>query len=130
MGATVVLQDVTRLRRFDELRTTWSPPWRTSSARRSRRCAWRSISVPSSRWGRSREAGGPAVAAREDCERLQGIVDDLLDLSRIQAGRMELHPREISTELMLEQRAPGHPRSGPSSATCQWIWRSTRAPRW
>ena len=26
-------------------RTTWSPPWRTSSARRSRRCAWRSTSA-------------------------------------------------------------------------------------
>jgi two-component system, NtrC family, sensor histidine kinase KinB len=30
------------------------------------------------------------AAAREDCERLQGIVDDLLDLSRIQSGRMAL----------------------------------------
>jgi signal transduction histidine kinase len=42
-------------------------------------------------------------AAREECERLQGIVDDLLDLARIRSGRLELHPREISTELMLQQ---------------------------
>src|SRR5262249_16236882 len=30
-------------------------------------------------------------AAREDCARLQAIVDELLDLSRIQAGRGERH---------------------------------------
>ena len=43
----------------------------------------------------SEEAVGPLTpkqadllfAAREDCERLQAIVDELLDLSRIQAGR-------------------------------------------
>jgi two-component system, NtrC family, sensor histidine kinase KinB len=37
------------------------------------------------------------AAARQDCERLQGIVDDLLDLSRIQSGRMDLqlHPLEV-----------------------------------
>jgi len=29
-------------------------------------------------------------AARDDCERLQGIVEDLLDLSRIQAGKVEV----------------------------------------
>ena len=28
--------------------------------------------------------------ARDDCERLQGIVEELLDLSRIQAGKIEL----------------------------------------
>jgi signal transduction histidine kinase len=30
------------------------------------------------------------LAARQDCERLQSIVDDLLDLSRIQSGRLVL----------------------------------------
>ncbi|HSD20328.1 MAG TPA: HAMP domain-containing sensor histidine kinase, partial [Anaeromyxobacter sp.] len=34
-------------------------------------------------------------AAREDCERLQGIVDDLLDLSRIQSGRIALKIERI-----------------------------------
>jgi signal transduction histidine kinase len=29
-------------------------------------------------------------AAREDCERLQGIIEDLLDLARLQAGRFEM----------------------------------------
>ena len=31
-------------------------------------------------------------AAREDCDRLQGMVDDFLDLSRIESGRVELYP--------------------------------------
>jgi signal transduction histidine kinase len=31
-------------------------------------------------------------AAREDCDRLQAMVDDLLDLSRIESGRVELFP--------------------------------------
>jgi signal transduction histidine kinase len=31
-------------------------------------------------------------AAREDCDRLQSMVDDLLDLSRIESGRVELFP--------------------------------------
>ena len=41
-------------------------------------------------------------AAREDCERLQGIVDDLLDLSRIQAGQLQLDLREVRTEELVE----------------------------
>ena len=41
-------------------------------------------------------------AAREDCERLQGIVDDLLDLSRIQAGRIEVHARSVQARALLE----------------------------
>jgi signal transduction histidine kinase len=31
-------------------------------------------------------------AAREDCVRLQGIIDDLLDLARLQSGRLQLLP--------------------------------------
>jgi signal transduction histidine kinase len=34
-------------------------------------------------------------AAREDCERLQLIVDDLLNLSRIQSGALELHAQPV-----------------------------------
>jgi len=93
-GVTVVLQDVTRLVRFDELKNdlvaTVAHEFRTplTSLRMAiHLCA--------------EEAAGPLTAqqadlmaaARQDCERLQGIVDDILDLSRIQAGRIELHAR-------------------------------------
>ena len=49
-----------------------------------------------------RQAGRPALAAREDCERLQAIVDDLLDLSRIQAGRIELRRGPVAVEPLVE----------------------------
>jgi two-component system, NtrC family, sensor histidine kinase KinB len=41
-------------------------------------------------------------AGREDCERLQGIVDELLDLSRIQAGRMELVRRAVPVASLVQ----------------------------
>jgi len=41
-------------------------------------------------------------AAREDCERLQDIVDDLLDLARIQAGKVEVQPAAISAKSLVE----------------------------
>jgi signal transduction histidine kinase len=57
------------------------------------------------------EAAGPLTAqqadlmaaARQDCERLQGIVDDILDLSRIQAGRIELHARPVDPVALAQQ---------------------------
>jgi PAS domain S-box-containing protein len=104
LGVTVVLQDITRLRRFDELKddlvATVAHEFRTPLT--SLRMAIHLL---------AEQTVGPlnekqldlVSAAREECERLQGIVDDLLDLARIRSGRLELHPREISTELMLEQ---------------------------
>ena len=104
-GVTVVLQDVTRLVRFDELKNdlvaTVAHEFRTplTSLRMAvHMCA--------------EEAAGPLTAqqadlmaaARQDCERLQGIVDDILDLSRIQAGRIELHARPVDP-VALAQRA-------------------------
>src|SRR5512137_1098187 len=95
-GVTVVLQDVTRLVRFDELKNdlvaTVAHEFRTpltSLHMAIHMCA--------------EEAAGPLTsqqadlmaAARQDCERLQGIVDDILDLSRIQAGRIEIHLRKV-----------------------------------
>ncbi len=104
LGATVVLQDVTRIRRFDELKddlvATVAHEFRTPLT--SLRMAIHLL---------AEQTVGPlddrqldlVQAAREECERLQGIVDDLLDLARIRSGRLELHPREVSTELLLEQ---------------------------
>ncbi|MCK6529363.1 ATP-binding protein [Myxococcota bacterium] len=96
LAATVILLDVTRLRRFDELRndlvSTVAHEFRTPLT--SLRLAIH-LCVE--------EAAGPLhgrqadllSAAREDCERLQSIVDDLLDLARMQAGRVELRARAL-----------------------------------
>ena len=69
----------------------WSPPSLTSFGRRSPHCAWRSTLC-------TEQVAGPLTdkqaellyAAREDCDRLQAMVDDILDLSRIESGKIEL----------------------------------------
>ena len=93
-GAAIVLQDITRLFRFDELKNdlvaTVAHEFRTPLT--SLRMALHLC---------TEEAVGPLTpkqadllfAAREDCERLQVIVDELLNLSRIESGTIELHRR-------------------------------------
>jgi len=108
-GLTIVMQDVTRLRRFDELKNdlvaTVAHEFRTPLT--SLRMAIHLC---------IEEAVGPLTpkqadllyAAREDCERLQGIVDDLLDLSRIQAGRIEVHARPVQSRALIEAAVDQH----------------------
>ncbi|HKQ68214.1 MAG TPA: ATP-binding protein [Polyangiaceae bacterium] len=91
-GTTIVLQDVTRLMRFDELRSnvvaTVAHEFRTPLT--SIQMAIHLVSEGSV---------GPLLpkqedllfGAREDCERLQNIVDELLDASRMRGGELELH---------------------------------------
>ena len=98
LGVTVVLQDITRLRRFDELKddlvATVAHEFRTPLT--SLRMAIHLL---------AEQTVGPlderqldlVTAAREECERLQSIVDDLLDLARIRSGQLELHPRSLSS---------------------------------
>jgi signal transduction histidine kinase len=115
-GVTIVLQDVTRLVRFDELKNdlvaTVAHEFRTplTSLRMAvHMCA--------------EEAAGPLTpqqsdlmaSARQDCERLQGIVDDILDLSRIQGGRIEVHARAVDGRALVEhavREAEGNARAG------------------
>lgn len=109
VGVTVVLQDVSRLLRFDELKNnlvaTVAHEFRTplTSLRMViHLCA--------------EEAVGPLTekqadllhAAREDCERLQSIVDELLDLSRIQAGRVELRKVRLDVESLARDAVEAH----------------------
>ena len=102
-GATLVLQDVTRLLRFDELKNdlvaTVAHEFRTPLT--SLRMAIH-ILVEGTVGGINEAQAEMLFAAREDCERLQGIVDDLLDLSRIQAGKVEVSPAAISSKALIE----------------------------
>jgi two-component system, NtrC family, sensor histidine kinase KinB len=98
-GATIVLQDGTRQHRFEELRNdlvaTVAHELRTPLT--SLRMAVHLL---------SEQVVGPLTAkqadlvyaAREECDRLQSIVDELLDLSRIQADRIELRIDEYDPE--------------------------------
>ena len=120
-GAAIVLQDVTRLFRFDELKNdlvaTVAHEFRTPLT--SLRMALHLC---------TEEAVGPLTpkqadllfAAREDCERLQVIVDELLDLSRIQSGTIELHRRRTdparSVDMAIEPHRAAPSRPGRRSA--------------
>jgi two-component system, NtrC family, sensor histidine kinase KinB len=91
IGATIVLQDVTRLLRFDELKNdlvaTVAHEFRTPLT--SLRMALHVVLEGIVGEVNDRQAE-MLQTARDDCERLQGIVEDLLDLSRIEAGKVEV----------------------------------------
>ncbi|HEX8910315.1 MAG TPA: ATP-binding protein [Anaeromyxobacteraceae bacterium] len=103
-GVTVVLQDVTRLARFDELRNdlvaTVAHEFRTpltSLQMAVHMCA--------------EEAAGPLsdaqkvlmAGARKDCDRLQTTVDEILDLSRIESGDVLLDARRLDARDLISQ---------------------------
>ncbi|MGO9065034.1 MAG: ATP-binding protein [Myxococcaceae bacterium] len=108
IGATVVLQDVTRLRRFDELKNdlvaTVAHEFRTPLT--SLRMAIH-LCVEGAVGPVTEQQLDLLTAAREDCERLQRIVDDLLDLARMRAGLLELSPTPVDVPALLEKALAG-----------------------
>jgi signal transduction histidine kinase len=109
VGVSIVLQDVTRLRRFDELKTdmvaTVAHEFRTPLT--SLRMAIH-LCVEGTVGPLTPKQLDLLYTAREDCERLQGIVDDVLDLSRIAGGQIELNLRAISSEALLQRALDEH----------------------
>jgi signal transduction histidine kinase len=110
VSTSLVLQDVTRLLRFEELRNdliaTVAHEFRTPLT--SLRMAVHLLTEQEVGPLNERQAD-LVYAAREECDRLQSIVDDLLDLSRIQSGRMELRrvaaePEELVREAIEAQQ--------------------------
>ncbi len=90
-GVAVILQDITRLRRVDELKNdlvaTVAHELRTplTSLRMSIHLCLEEVVGPL-----TAKQNDLLMAAREDCERLQSFIDDLLDLARLQAGRLQM----------------------------------------
>jgi two-component system, NtrC family, sensor histidine kinase KinB len=103
IAATIVLQDVTRLRRFEELRNdlvaTVAHELRTPLT--SLRMAIHLLCEQQVGPLNDKQAD-LAFAAREDTDRLQSIVDELLDLSRIQADRIELRLAAVDPEELID----------------------------
>jgi NtrC-family two-component system sensor histidine kinase KinB len=103
VGTAVVLQEVTRLFRFDELKSnlvaTVAHEFRTplTSLRMALHLCTEEVVGPL-----TRKQADLLFAAREDCERLQNIVDDLLNLSRIEAGRIDLNRRRVAPESLVD----------------------------
>ncbi|HEY7216791.1 MAG TPA: ATP-binding protein [Candidatus Binatia bacterium] len=103
VGATVFLQDVTRLRRFEELKNdvvaTIAHEFRTplTSLRMAVHLCTEQVAGPL-----TDKQAELLHAAREDCDRLQAMVDDLLDMSRIESGRVELYPLPTPAGMLAE----------------------------
>jgi two-component system, NtrC family, sensor histidine kinase KinB len=101
-GVTVVLQDVTRFARFDELRNdlvaTVAHEFRTplTSLQMAVHMCGDEATGPLNEGQRALMAG-----ARKDCDRLQTIVDEILDLSRIESGEVLLDARPIDARALL-----------------------------
>lgn len=108
-GVAVILSDVTRLLRADELKNDlvafvaheFRTPL-TSLQMAVHLCA--------------EEMAGPVTekqadllfAAREDCERLQAIVNDLLDVSRVHEGKIDLALSALDVEALARQAVAEH----------------------
>lgn len=109
IAATIVLQDVTRLRRFEELRNdlvaTVAHELRTplTSLRMAVHLLSEEVVGPL-----TRKQADLVFAARQDCDRLQSIVDELLDLSRIQADRIELRKTAVEPEELIRAAIDAH----------------------
>jgi len=108
-GTTILLQDVTRLLRFDELKTnlvaTVAHEFRTplTSLRMAiHMCLEGAVGELNER------QADLLYVAREDCERLQSIVDELLDMSRIQAGRIDISLRRVDADSLVGETVDAH----------------------
>jgi NtrC-family two-component system sensor histidine kinase KinB len=102
IGSTVVLQDVTRLLRLDELRrnvvATVAHEFRTplTSLHMSIHLCLEEVVGPL-----TDKQAELLTAAREDCERLQTIVSDVLELSRAQVSDVTLRFEPVSSEALV-----------------------------
>ena len=107
-GVTIVLQDVTRLLRFDELKNdlvaTVAHEFRTplTSMRMAVHILQEGTVGPL-----TEKQLDLVYAARDDCERLQGIVEDLLDLSRIEAGKVDVSLTPLPAKTIVDGAVAG-----------------------
>jgi signal transduction histidine kinase len=113
IGVTVVLQDVTRLLRLDELRSnlvaTVAHEFRTPLT--SLRMALH-LCLDETVGPLNDKQADLLYSARQDCERLQGIVDEVLDASRARTGEAPLELKAVpvldlvKTAIAVEQTVP------------------------
>lgn len=99
LGVVLLLRDVTKLRELDRLKSefvaTASHELKTPLTSISM-----SISLLKERLAHALDHynWGLLVAANEEVGRLRALVDDLLDLSKIEAGRMEMHQQDTNVK--------------------------------
>jgi PAS domain S-box-containing protein len=108
-GVVLLAQDVTRYRRIDELKTdvvaTVSHQFKTPLT--SLRMATHMLLDPSV-GSLSEPQRELATTARDETERLRAMVDELLDLVRIESEAGALHRRTIDASALLGEVAEAH----------------------
>jgi signal transduction histidine kinase len=116
VGAAIVLQDSTRLFRFDELKNnlvaTVAHEFRTplTSLRMALHLCTEGLIGPL-----TPKQADVLFAARDDCERLQVIVDELLNLSRLESGQIDLHKRRMDPESLVHAAIDVHKAAAEQS---------------
>jgi signal transduction histidine kinase len=109
IGTTIVLQDVTRLLRFDELKNnlvaTVAHEFRTplTSIRMAIHLCTEGAVGPL-----TPKQADLLFAARDDCDRLQTIVDELLDVSRLQEGGAAPQKEVVPAERLVREAIDAH----------------------
>jgi signal transduction histidine kinase len=68
----------------------------------ARRCSWRSSSGGSSR-ARTGRRSGQRRGARRQAQRLSQLVGELLDVTRIQRGRLDLHVEQVRLDQLVHE---------------------------
>jgi signal transduction histidine kinase len=116
-GTTLVLQDVTRMARMDELRSnlvaTVAHEFRTplTSIRMAIHLCTEGVVGPL-----TPKQTDLLFTAREECERLQTIVDELLDASRMDTGKLVLHRAAAPVEILVDAAVDAHRPAAESRA--------------
>lgn len=107
-GAIVLFQDVTRWRRMDQLKNDLvamvAHEFRTPLT--SLHMAIHLLLDGSVKKPEMRD--DLLFAAREDCERLQSLIDEILDLSRLQSGKVRISPKPVKARLLIEEALSAH----------------------
>jgi signal transduction histidine kinase len=108
-GAVVVLQDATRAKRMEDLKGDWvaTVAHEFKTPLTSLRMAVH-LCLEGTVGALTEKQQDLLHAGREDCERLQSLVDELLDLSRLSSARLELRPGTVRTSELLRSAVKAH----------------------
>jgi len=108
-AVSVVVVDVTQARHIDELRddVVATAAHELKTPLTSLRMAIH-LCIEEAAGPVSPAQGDLLHSAREDCERIQVLVDDILDLARIQSGRTELDLETLEGEAIVEAAVEAH----------------------
>lgn len=104
LGAVLLLQDITKLKTLDRLKSEF-----VVTASHELRTPLTSIAMSIGLLAENSQAKLSAneqallCAAQEDVQRLRALVNDLLDLSKIESGRMEMAFEPVAVSLLIER---------------------------